>query len=103
MSEWGKPRTEAGFTNWFHDLRKRAGLLAGLRPHGLRKAFCRIAAEAGWTPHQIAAISGHTTLKEVMRYTQAADRKGMAIEGMRKFEARTGFGNPPSRVSNNDS
>jgi integrase len=94
MSAWGKPRTEAGFTNWFHDLRKRAGLPEGLTPHGLRKAFCRVAAEAGMTPHQIMAISGHTTLKEVTRYTAAADRKKMAVEGMKKIEQRTRCGNP---------
>lgn len=100
MTELGKPRTDAGFTNWFHDLRSRAGLPDGLSPHGLRKAFCRVAAEAGLTPHEIMAISGHTTLKEVTRYTVAADRKKMAVEGMRKIEQRTGCGNPPPKVSN---
>lgn len=102
MSAWGKPRTDAGFTNWFHDVRTRAGLPDGLTPHGLRKAFCRVAAEAGLTPHEIMAISGHTTLKEVTRYTAAADRKRMAVEGMKKIEQRTGCGNPPERVSKND-
>ena len=81
MTEQGKPRTEAGFTNWFHDLRTRAALPNGLTPHGLRKAFCRVAAEAGLTPHEIMAISGHTTLKEVTRYTVAADRKGLRLRG----------------------
>jgi integrase len=99
LTEYGKPRTDAGFTNWFHDLRKRAGLPDGLSPHGLRKAFCRVAAEAGLTPHEIMAISGHTTLKEVTRYTAAVDRKRMAVEAMRKIEQRTGCGNPPKRVS----
>ena len=31
-------------------------------------------AEAGWTVHQIASWSGHKTLKEVERYTKAADQ-----------------------------
>jgi integrase len=95
MTEHGKPRTEAGFINWFHDLRSRAGLPDGLSPHGLRKAFCRVAAEAGLTPHEIMSISGHTTLKEVTRYTAAADRKRMAVAGMKKIEQRTRCGNPP--------
>ena len=98
-TEYGKPRTDAGFTNWFHDLRTRAGLPDGLSPHGLRKAFCRVAAEAGLTPHEIMAISGHTTLKEVTRYTAAADRKRMAVAGMKKIEQRTGCGNSPEGVS----
>jgi integrase len=102
MTAYGKPRTEAGFTNWFYDLRKRAGLPKGLTPHGLRKTFCRVAAEADLTPHQIMSVSGHTTLKEVTRYTAAANRKKMAVEGMRKIEQRTGIGNPASGVSNHE-
>ncbi len=100
MTVHGKPRSDAGFTNWFHELRTKAGLPKGLTPHGLRKAFCRVAAEAGLTPHEIMAISGHTTLKEVARYTAAADRKRMAVSGMRKIEQRTECGNPPKEVSN---
>jgi hypothetical protein len=37
--------------------------------HGLRKAFCRQAAEAGVTLHWIMAISAHKYLAEVTRYT----------------------------------
>ena len=36
--------------------------------HGLRKAAARRLAEAGCTEKQIAAITGHTTLKEIARY-----------------------------------
>jgi len=51
-------------------------------PHGLRKAFCRRLADLGVPPHQIAALSGHLTLKEVMRYTNAYDRRQAAKAGM---------------------
>jgi len=54
----------------------------GLSPHGLRKATCRMLAEAGCTPHQIMAISGHKTLSEVTRYTVAVDRDGLAEGAM---------------------
>jgi integrase len=50
--------------------------------HGLRKAACRRGAEAGWTVHQIASWSGHKTLKEVERYTRAADQKRLAESAM---------------------
>ena len=103
VTAYGKTRTNAGFTNWFRDLRIKAGLPEGLSPHGLRKAFCRIAAEGGLSPHHIMAISGHKTLTEVTRYTRAADRKRLAIEGMRMIEKRTGCGNPPDKVSNRNS
>jgi integrase len=41
----------------------------------LRKAAARRLAEAGCSTHEIAAITGHASLKEVARYTEAADRK----------------------------
>jgi len=43
--------------------------------HGLRKAAARRLAEAGCTEHEIAAITGHASLREVQRYTKAADQK----------------------------
>jgi retron-type reverse transcriptase len=57
----------------------------GLSLHGLRKAACRRLAEAGCTPHEIMAISGHTTLKEVTRYTNKVDRKHMARAAMKRL------------------
>jgi hypothetical protein len=38
--------------------------------------------EAGMSPHQIQAITGHTTLKEIERYTKAARQKLMAEMAM---------------------
>jgi hypothetical protein len=29
-------------------------------------------------PHEIAAITGHASLKEIVRYTNTVDRKGLA-------------------------
>ena len=94
------PVVTGGFK--FRDWCKLAGLPKGLTPHGLRKAFCRVAAEAGLTPHQIVSISGHKTLAEVTRYTAAADRRKLAIEGMQKIEERTGNGNPNQKVSTHE-
>jgi integrase len=74
----GEPFTADVFTSWFRGVRKAAGLPEGLSVHGLRKAACRRLAEARCTPHEIMAISGHTTLKEVERYTRAAERARMA-------------------------
>lgn len=94
VTEYGKPRSPAGFMNWFRDRCNDASLPVGLSPHGLRKAFCRVAAENGLTAHQIMAVTGHKTLTEVTRYTAAADRKKLAKDGMALIEKRTGFGNP---------
>jgi integrase len=56
--------------------------------HGLRKSHCRQLAESGATPHEIKAHSGHRTLSEVTRYTDAVDQKRLAIEAARKLRAR---------------
>jgi len=56
----------------------QAGLPPHCVPHGLRKAACRRLAEAGCTPHQIQAISGHRSLSEVERYTKRASRAKLA-------------------------
>jgi integrase len=93
LTEYGKPFTKAGFGNWFADRCDEAGLV-GLSAHGLRKAFCRVAAETGLSAHQIMSITGHKTLTEVTRYTAAADRTKLAKEGMAMIETGTGFGNP---------
>jgi integrase len=50
--------------------------------HGLRKAACRRLAEAGCSVNVIAAISGHKTLKEIERYTKAADQAKLARAGI---------------------
>jgi integrase/recombinase XerD len=39
--------------------------------HRLSKATATALAEAGATPHEIMAITGHQTLEEVERYTKA--------------------------------
>jgi integrase len=82
----GRPfRSAASFGNWFRDRCDEAGLPKGLSAHGLRKATARRLAELGCSAHQIAAITGHATLSEVQRYTQAADRKRLAQEAVRKL------------------
>ncbi|WP_108259136.1 tyrosine-type recombinase/integrase [Mangrovicoccus ximenensis] len=78
VTRTGQPYTGKGFTNWFRNMVQEAKLPAGLSPHGLRKATCRRLAEAGCTAHEIMAISGHTSLAEVTRYTVAASRAKLA-------------------------
>jgi integrase len=85
VTEFGKPFTEAGFGNWFRDQCNRAGL-RHCTFHGLRKAAASRLAEAGATVHEIAAITGHATLKEIERYTKTADRKRLAAAAMTKMK-----------------
>ena len=69
----------------------RAAAAAGLPPecmaHGLRKALVRRLAEHGRSTKQIASMSGHKSLKEIERYTAAADQAQMARSAMSKLPA----------------
>jgi integrase len=86
VTDQGKPYTAAGFGNWFRDQCRAAGL-HGCSAHGLRKAAARRLAEAGCTPHEIAAITGHASLREVERYTEAVNRQKLADMAMAKVSA----------------
>lgn len=83
VTKFGKPYSPAGFGNLFRDWCDEAGL-THCSSHGLRKAASRRLAEAGCTPHEIGAITGHRTLKEVTRYTEAANRQHLARTAMEK-------------------
>jgi integrase len=78
----GKPFHPDSFGPWFRHQCREAGLPAHATAHGLRKAACRRLAEAGASANVIAAISGHRTLREVARYTAAADQERLARRGI---------------------
>jgi integrase len=93
-TQFGKPFTAAGFGNWFREQCDVAGL-SHCSAHGLRKAAARRLAEAGCTEHEIAAITGHASLREIVRYTKAADQKRLAQAAMIKISAK-----PEQKLSN---
>jgi integrase len=66
VTELGAPFTAAGFGNWFRDRCNEAGLLR-CSFHGLRKAAATRLADVGCDPIEIAAITGHASLREVQR------------------------------------
>ena len=76
---------------WFRRCCNAAGL-HGYSAHGLRKAACRRLAEAGCSANEIAAISGHASLREVERYTRAADQAHMARNAMARTRTATSGG-----------
>ena len=91
VTEFGKPFTAAGFGNWFRDRCNEAGL-RHCSAHGLRKAASRRLAEFGCTVHEVAAITGHASLREVQRYTKGADQKRLATSAVEKIRGRTSGG-----------
>jgi integrase len=82
VTQTGKPFHADAFTHWFKRKCQAAGLPARASAHGLRKAACRRLAEAGCSASIIAAISGHATLREVSRYTAAAEQTSLARQGI---------------------
>jgi integrase len=87
-TQFGKPFAAAGFGNWFREQCNLAGL-RHCSAHGLRKAAARRLAEAGCTEHEIAAITGHASLREIARYTKAADQARLAVSAMDKVRTST--------------
>lgn len=84
---YGKSRSPDGLGNLMRQWCDMAGL-PECSAHGLRKACARRLAEAGATPHEIMAVTGHKTLAEVQRYTESAMREGLADSAMAKLVAR---------------
>jgi len=87
-NEWGRPFSKKAFGTWFRKRCDEAGLSERCVPHGLRKAGCRIMGDSSCTPHEIMAVSGHRMLEEVMRCTEAYNRKQAAIRAQAKVAAK---------------
>jgi integrase len=97
VTEFGKPFTAAGFGNWFREQCELAGVPKTLSAHGLRKVGATRLAEHGCSDHEIMAWGGWTSIREVQRYTKAANRKRLAqraAERLSMAETGTGSGKP---------
>jgi integrase len=90
----GRPMSKVAITS----LVARAALAAGLprdcKRHGLRKTALTRLAQHGATAHEIRAIGGHKSLREVERYTAAVDQSRLARSAMERL---------PSEQSGDDS
>jgi integrase len=81
----GKSYGANAFSEMFRKWCDAAGLPERCVFHGLRKAACTRLADAGASAHEIAAISGHRTLKEIERYTKRADQARLAKAAMERI------------------
>jgi integrase len=84
----GKPYGDNHFSESFREWCDAAGLPKHCSAHGLRKAACRRDAENGCSANEIMAHSGHGTMKELVRYTKAADQARLARNAMTKAVIR---------------
>ena len=78
VTKSGKPYAGTDFSEQFRAWCNEAGLPARCTAHGLRKAGLTWGADQGWSAHELQAWGGHKTLKEVERYTKAADQRRAA-------------------------
>jgi integrase len=97
-TQFGRPFSRKGFGNWMAKRIAEAGLPDECVTHGIRKAAARRLAEAGCTEKEIASITGHTTLKEVARYTKAASQSKLADRAMARLEEQQPNGNSQTLV-----
>ena len=97
----GKPFTPSDFSEQFRAWCDEADLPKQCSAHGLRKAAWRRLAEAGCSANEIAAISGHASLREIERYTKAADQARMARNAMARAGGQ-GNVSAPSTVKTAD-
>jgi integrase len=86
-SPQGRPWTAQHLSREMGKKLAAAGL-PGLNVHGLRKLAAARLAEAGCTPHEIQAITGHRTLSMVDLYTRGADQERLATAAIVKLTAR---------------
>jgi len=82
----GRPIKRATLTRLMKKAVQSASLPSHCVPHGLRKATMRRLAESGSSAKEIASISGHRTLKEIERYTAAADQARLSKSAMAKLK-----------------
>jgi integrase len=89
ITKSGKSYAGNDFSEQFRVWCNDAGLPQECVFHGLRKAALTRLADAGCSVHEIAAISGHKTLKEIERYTKAADQARLARTAMERIGTET--------------
>lgn len=77
---------ERHFKATFAAARKRLELPDDLHFHGLRHSAAVRLAEAGCSPHEIAAVTGHKSLAMVSRYTQQVQQEQLAGTAMARLE-----------------
>jgi integrase len=83
---FGRPITRHTLTLLVRRAAGAAGLPPECLPHGLRKAQMRRLADVGASSKQIASISGHKTLREIERYTEAADQRRLSRDAIAKLK-----------------
>ena len=88
----GKPWAQSAVLGTaFSTVCRRYPELDGLTFHGLRKTAAAKLAEAGCTPHEIQAITGHKSLAMLQHYTKEAGQRQRSSAAITKLETVSKF------------
>ena len=85
VTKFGRAFTANGFGNWFKKRCVEAGI-PHCSAHGVRKVAAARLAELGCSDHEIMAIGGWLTIKEVQRYTKSARKRVLADRAMTRVQ-----------------
>lgn len=85
----GRPYTETGFYRPWRTQQDKLGL-AQLPMHGLRKNATQTLFEAGCTPQEVQAITGHASLQVLEHYGKGARQRILAQRAMNAWETSGG-------------
>lgn len=84
QTEAGSVRSAGGLGNLMREWCNTAAL-PECSSHGLRKACARRVTEAGATPHELMAVTGHKTLAEAQRYAETFNRTAAADRAFQRM------------------
>jgi integrase len=84
LNGWGRPWVPEVLSSAMKRRLEEIGM-PGLNVHGLRKMAAAGLAEAGCTPHEIQAITGHATLAMVELYTKSVDQERLAGQAIARL------------------
>lgn len=71
-----RARSVKGLSNLISKAARASGLVKRTA-HGLRKSRAIALVEAGWTPSEIGAWTGHESLQEISHYTRDANKRAL--------------------------
>ncbi len=87
VTQYGRPFSPKALGMRMQDWTRAAGIPPGYTLHGLRKTLGKMLAEAGATTKQIMSILGHDDMKHAELYTEEAEQRQLASDGMEKLKA----------------
>ncbi len=85
LNSYGRPMTKRSISALVARAARVAGLPHDCKAHGLRKSALTRLAQHSATTHEIAAVSGHKSLRQIQHYTAAVNQSRLARSAMERL------------------